>query len=361
MAEKDRSAERSGGSRWPFVMGWVGRITALIGLFVTLAGGVTWLVNHRSQQRELNAKMALAAAQAKQGEYQASVQIYTDILKADPLYRPALDAQLDTTMEWDENFHVLVPDGQSATSVAGPELDRMMAILDAGLTRAKGPRAADVQAHLGWAHWLNQKIAEREVGSAAEQNLRAALAADPKNVYANAMLGNWLLQTDGSLTEAIQHFAIAVATGKARPLVRSFEIRGILDLDQKGARAELMRVANDMRKSNEPLDADDRRRIRDTCFDPSITDHGKLEECLTAVPSDEAWSTFLWLDNHAAQGESRPQVRDFVYANLLELNGKRQESLAKYRALQQELKSEPGSLKNRVDAAVVRLSRSTSG
>jgi tetratricopeptide (TPR) repeat protein len=361
MAEQDRNTEQSGGSKWPFVMGWVGRITALIGLFTAIGGGITWLVNRHSQQSELKAKMALAEAQAKQGEYQASIQTYADILKTNPLYRPALDAQLDATMEWDENFHVLVPEGQSATSASGPELDQMMEILDAGFTRAKGSRAADVQAHLGWAHWLNQKIAEREFGSTAEDNLRAALAADPSNVYANAMLGNWLLQTNGSLTEAIQHFDTAVATGKARPLVRTFEIGGVIDLDRKGARVELMKVANDMRKANEPLDADDRKRIRDTCFEPIITDHGELEECLTAVPSDEAWSTYLWLDNNAAGGEFQPQVRDFVYANLLELNGKRQESLTKYRALQQELKSEPGSLKDRVDGAVIRLSRSTSG
>lgn len=361
MAEQERNAEQSGGSRWPFVMGWVGRITALIGLFTAIGGGITWLVNHHSQQSELKAKMAVAEAQAKQGEYQASIQTYADILKTNPLYRPALDAQLDATMEWNENFHVLVPEGESATSASGPELDQMMEILDAGFTRAKGSRAADVEAHLGWAHFLNQKIAEREFGSTAEQNLRAALAADPTNVYANAMLGNWLLQTNGSLAEAIQRFDIAVASGKARPLVRTFELGGLIDHDEKGARTELIRVANDMRKSNEPLDADNRRRIRVTCFDPIIAGHGELEECLTAVPSDEAWATYLWLNNNSAGGDDRPQVREFVYANLLELNGKKQESLAKYRTLQKELKSQPGSLKERVDAAVTRLSRSTSG
>ncbi|HUN86520.1 MAG TPA: hypothetical protein VMU48_19230 [Terracidiphilus sp.] len=361
MADQDRNAEGSAGGRWTYVMSWVGRITALIGLFATLGGGITWLVNHHIQQSELNAKMALAQTQAKEGEYQASVQTYADVLRADPLYRPALEGQLNTTMEWDENFHVLVPDGQSATSAAGPELDQIMEILDAGLARAKGTRAADVQAHLGWAHFLNQKIAEREYGTAAEQNLRAALATDPSNVYANAMLGNWLLQTDGSLTEAIQHFDVAVASGKARPLVRTFELGGLIDLDQKGARAKLIRVANDMRKSNEPLDADERRRIRVTCFDPIIAGHGEMEECLTALPSDEAWATYLWLNNNPAGGDDRPQVGEFVYADLLELNGKRQESLAKYQALQKELKSQPGSLKERVDAAVTRLSRSTSG
>ena len=39
----------------------------------------------------------------------------------------------------------------------------LIAILDAGLARTKGAAAADVQSHLGWAHWLNQHIAERVV------------------------------------------------------------------------------------------------------------------------------------------------------------------------------------------------------
>ena len=66
MEEKIRKAEEGAGKAWPFVMGWVGRITALIGLFASLAAGVTWLANHHRQQTERQAKMALAEAQAEQ-------------------------------------------------------------------------------------------------------------------------------------------------------------------------------------------------------------------------------------------------------------------------------------------------------
>jgi hypothetical protein len=356
MEEEVQKAGLGAKKAWPPVMSWVGGATALIGLFVSLAGGVHWFITHHKQQTELNAKLALAQAQAKQGEYQASVQSYGDILKGNSLYRPALDQQLNTTMLWVENFHVLAHEDQNAADLSAPALDQIMAILDSGLTRTKGPQAADVQAHLGWAHWLNQHIGEREFGPAAEQNLRAALASDPSNVYANAMLGNWMLQNGGSFTEAMQHLDRAVSTGKVRPFVRSLQLGGLINLDQTGARAELIKAANDMRKSSESFDEEYKKRILGFCFDPLVTDHGELAESLTAVPPDEAWKTYLWIDDKPEGGRSQLMVHDFIDANLLELSGKRQESLERYRLLQQELKNHSGTMKNSVDAAIARLS-----
>jgi hypothetical protein len=356
MAEENQKAEPGDGKAWPFVMSWVGRTTALIGLFASVGGGITWVIHHHQQTTERQAKMALAEAQAKQGEYQASVQSYGDILKAEPLNRPALDGQLTTTMGWVEDFHIPVQEGQSAAELAAPALDEILSILDAGLTRSKGTQAADVQAHIGWAHWLNQHIAEREFGPATEQNLRAALTTDPQNVYANAMLGNWILQNHGNFSEAIERLNTAVSTGKVRPFVRRLQIGGLIYLDKSGTRAELVRAADGMRKAGEPLSEDDKRRILGFCFDPFIAHHGELAESLSAVPPDDAWQTYLWLDDNSGAGRGHALVHEFVNANLLEVAGKRQESLAKYRALQLELKNQPGSMQNSVNAAIARLS-----
>ena len=361
MGEEIQKAELGAKRAWPAVMTWVGGITALFGLFASLAGGVTWFVNHHKRQAERQGKMALAQIQATQGEYQASLQIYTDILKADPTYRPALDQQLKVTMLWVENFGVLAREDQNAADLSAPALDQIFAILDSGLTRTKGSEAADVQAHIGWAHWLNQHISEREIGPAAEQNLRAALASDPTNLYANAMLGNWMLQTGGDFTEAIQHLETAVSTGKARAFVRSLQIGGLIDHDTPGARAELIGAANNMRKAGEPLGEGEKRRILGLCCDPTVTNHAELVESLSAVPEDEAWKTYLWLDDAQAEGRSEKthnEVRDFIEANLLEISGKRQESLDKYRLLQRELMNRGSTMENSVDAAIARLAHS---
>jgi tetratricopeptide (TPR) repeat protein len=358
MEEEIQKAETSAKKAWPFIMSWVGGITALIGLLASVAGGITWFQNHHKQQAELQAKMALAQAQAKQGEYQASIQSYADILKADPLYRPALDQQLNTAMLWVEDFDVSAQSDQNAAELAAPALDQIMAILDSALNRSKGSQAADVQAHIGWAHWLNQHIAEREFGPVAEQDLRAALAVDPSNVYANGMLGNWMLRNGKNFTEAMQHINIAVSTGKVRPFIRKLQLGGLIYLDEKGARAEVVKAASDMRKSGESLDEGPKTRILSFCFDPIVTDHGELTESLSAVPPDEAWATYLWIDDQPGDAQVQRTAHDFIKANLLELSGKRQESLRQYRLLQKELENGPGTMENSVESAITRLSHS---
>lgn len=357
MDKQVKQSEQGAKSAWPDVMSWVGRATALIGLFATLAGGVTWFVAHHRQQKELRAKMELAQTQASHGEYQASVQTYADILKANSLYVPALDGQLNTTMQWVEDFHGAPRDDQGSASA--PALDQIMAVLDAAMTRVHGTEAADIQAHIGWAHWLNQHIAQREFGPAAEKNLRAALLLDPSNVYAHAMLGNWMLQNGRDLTEAVRHFDVAVSTGKVRPFVRIFQLGGLQYLDKPGARAAQIKAANDMRKAGEPIDESYKSRILSFCFDPIVTDHRELVESLSAVSQDETLKTYLWLSENQDSGQdegAKAANRDFIEANLLEIAGKRQQSLAKYRLLQHELANQGGRLKTSIDESIARLS-----
>jgi Tfp pilus assembly protein PilF len=340
---------------WPSLISGVGGITTLIGLLVTLGGGVTWLINHHRNTEQRQAQMALAQTQADQGEYQASLQSYGLVLKDDPAYQPALDGQLNVAERWTEDFHLMAPEGQDTTAAAGSMLDQIMAVLDAGLTRAGSPPAkAGIEAHIGWAHFLSEKIAERESGSAAEDNLRAALKLDPNNVYANAMLGNWLLENNGDLNEAMHHFDTAVATGQARPMVRLFELGGLRYLDRKGARAAQVRVANEMRKGGEPLGEDSKSRILSFCLDPRAVDRDELMESLTAVPSDDAWKTYLWLDDGPESGNHQTS-QTFIQASLLEMGGDKPSALAKFRALDAQLKDAPGSFKDAVEASIRRL------
>ena len=337
-------------------MSWVGGATAVIGLIASLSGGFHWFASNHTERAELKAQMAVAQGQTKQGEYPAAVRSYRDILKGDPLYGPALEGQLDAAMLWVENFDVLVREGKDASDAAGPLLDEIMPVLDAGLARSKGSRAADVQAHLGWAHWLNWHVAEREFGPLAEKNLRAAVELDKSNVYANAMLGNWMLQNNKDFHDAIGHLETAVATGKARPLVREMQIGGLLGDETPGARAELVKAVNGMRKSGEALEDEERYRVRSFCYSTFASNHANLIESLSAVEEDDAWKTFLWLDdNHEDRMDSL--AHDFIYANLLEVSGNHAEALEKFRALQQNPKAGQFAFKDQVDDAVKRLSK----
>jgi tetratricopeptide (TPR) repeat protein len=356
-----QSAQKSEkGSYVKVILAWVGGLSAVLGLIGSLNGWFHVFDSHRTQKAELTAQMAVAQGQAKQGEYRASVRSYGDILKANPLYAPALDGQLDAAMLWVEDFQVLGRDGSNAADAAAPQLDEIFPVLDAGLTRTKGARQADVQAHLGWAHWLNWHIAEREFGPSAEKNLRAALELDKSNVYANAMLGNWMLQNHGNFQEAIGHFNTAAATGKARPLVREMQVGGLLHYEVPGARAELVKAVNDMRKDGEALDDGDKHRIVGFCYNPTVTSQTELAESLSAVPEDDAWKTYLWLDDiQGVDQTDKFQIlnHDFVYANLLEVSGKKAEALEKFLAIQKNPLIGQLSFKGRVDDAVKRLSK----
>jgi len=215
-----------------------------------------------------------------------------------------------------------------------------------------------VQAHLGWAHWLNQHVAPREFGPAAEKNLRAALTTDPNNVYANAMLGNWLLQNGGDFNEAVAHFHTAVATGKQRPLVRTMQVGGLTSNESSRSNLELIRAANEMRKNNEPLDQHSKTRILNQCFHP-LDDRARLVESLSAIPPEEAEQTFLWLDDRPREGDDAKYhaiVCEYIRANLLEMSGKHSDALTKFQSLRSALKGGSYVLATPVDDAIKRLS-----
>jgi tetratricopeptide (TPR) repeat protein len=348
---------------WTVILAWIGGISAVLAFIGAVTGFFGNIQNHFHHNAQVDSQMAVAQSQARQGDYQASVQTYADILKAEPLYPPALDQQLQSTMLWVENYHVYLKPGEDPGGAVASQLDQIIAILDAALVRTHGTAAADVQAHLGWTHWLNQHIAEREFppNAMAERNYRAALTTDPSNVYANAMLGNWLALNGGSLAEAVQHFNSAIATGKARTFVRTLQLAGLRDRDEPGSRTALVRALNEMRNSGEPLGTEDKHRIIGFCCDPSLTDHAELTESLSAVPAADAWQTYLWLDDQQNTGEDvkhRELVRNFIAANIAEISGDKQKALDEYRTLQGELQSQGSTLTDSVDQAIARLSHS---
>ena len=280
---------------------------------------------------------------------------YQQILNLDPTNRAALDGQVDAAMPWLENFHVLIGEGQKAEDLAGPPLARLKTVLEGGLARTSGrdARAADILAHLGWAHWLNEKIAFKEFDG-AEPVFRRSLAIDPSNVFADAMIGNWLLQTHGDSAAAMRHFQIALATGKERPLVRDMQLGGLLHDDDPGMHAEFVKALNQVRNNNEPIDPEIKSRAL-YLYDVSFSQGNEFREVLTAVPSDENWKTYLWLAPKAP-GDLR---QDFIHASLAEFSGNRTAAVNEFKALLPKLKAQGMSYRmtNYAVAAITRLSR----
>jgi tetratricopeptide (TPR) repeat protein len=234
-------------------------------------------------------------------------------------------------MRWLENFHVLAPERQKAEEIAAPQLAQLKGVLEGGLARTtvKDTRAADILAHLGWAHYMNEKIAVKECGN-AERYFQQALAIAPKNVYGSAFLRKWLLQTGGDRMQALSHFQTALATNQERRLVRSMQLGGLYLNDAPGMRGELVKALNEMRVAHEPLDRSFQGRLS-YLYSPTVSTAAELREVLTAVPVDDSWKTYLWL-NPERPGDSTVEC-DFVQANLTEISGDRAKALAEFKAL----------------------------
>jgi cytochrome c-type biogenesis protein CcmH/NrfG len=309
---------------------------------------------YRARRAGIERMLATARSQAGRSQFEAAFRTAQNVLKTEPNDAAGAELQLAAAMRWLQNFHVVADDAAQAAGIAGAQLAEIMPVLDAGLSRVGTVQeSAAILAHIGWAHWLNQRIAHREFGQAAERHFRAALEKDPSNVFANAMLGNWLMQRGGPAQEALRHLRAAAASNRERPLVRNMQLGALVHARDPEARVELIRVANEMRRQGEPVDEVQRRRIL-ALYSPTVNSAGELMEVLAAVAPGDAWATYVWLDG--SRRDAGPE-REFVRASLLEIERKRDEALAAFQDLRVRLKREgyDGRIAGHVDAAIHRL------
>jgi tetratricopeptide (TPR) repeat protein len=333
-------------------------VLACAALAALLAVLALWYRPTSQSRRQVDPRLATARTQTELGEYRSAFQTYREILKTAPNDSDVMDLQTAAAMAWLRDFRVTIGEGQKAEDIAGPPLADITSVLEAALGRSggKGPKAGDILAHLGWAHWLNQHIAQKEFGPAAERALRQALKVDPTNVFAHAMLGNWLLQNHGNTAEALRHFNAAEKTKLQRPLLRQMQLGGMIYHSDPEIPSALMRVVNRMRIAGEPLDARMRSRVL-TYFRPGNGE--ELQKMLTAVPPSDAWATFLWLDE-ASQKEGRTHGelrRQFIHARTLEIEGKTAEAREILTELDHKMRSNrlAGRLADDVSTALDRL------
>jgi Tfp pilus assembly protein PilF len=344
---------------WSVIAAWIGGISLVVAFIGTVTGAFSTIRERLHHNTGLDAKIAVAKQQVSQGEYSAALQTYAAILQSDPGYKPAEQAQLATAEEWLRNFHASGLDDKDPKTVAAAYLDQIFPVLDTALTHVQGPAAADVQAHLGWAHWMNRYLAMREFSETAEQDMRTALALDPNNVYAHAMLGNWLLINHRGLAEAMQHFSAAEATGKERPFVRRYELGALYNDEEPGARAAVMKIAHVMQQNKEPLDAERKLNALGFCCNPSSTFRRDRLESFSALAPSDAMQTYLWLD---ADAQGDPQVqslkRQFIQAFLTELAGDHDQALRSLRSLRLQVQSAPGTtLDEQIDEEIKALTK----
>jgi Tfp pilus assembly protein PilF len=278
------------------VLKWIGAATAVISLLLGVRQVVT-IVTDRSERtrqaeqraRESAAAVAVARQQAERGEF-AEAWRTLDRAGQQASTPEVENARLDVAFRWLEDARK--PADQpfsSITDVVVPTLDK--ASLD-----PQQPRRADALAHLGWATFLKS----RDTGSGDPAAMyRQALAIDPNNPYANVMLAHWLLWNRQPLDAARPYLDAAVASGKERPFVRRLQFAALKNRSDNPSDAEMIRVADGMRRGGETLDAVSARAACDVFTSRYVAHVGDRDRL--AIPAVDQLATYTWLAGLSGQ------------------------------------------------------------
>jgi len=301
--------------------------------------------------------VAVASAQRKRNQYDDALKTLARARELAPGSATVREAQEDAAMEWIRNVRV-----ENGSSSFGDAIKPALAIVDAALPSAKGSRRADLLAHTGWAAFLLWRDGDRRLNPG--DTYREALAIDPDNPFANAMLAHWTLYQDAdAVPAAAKLFAMAEKSGRALTTVRILQWAAYTNADSNPqAVAERVRLANTMRRAGEHLDGGQAQMLWDPYYF-ALTSPRDRDVLLDALAPDDYVSTLKWaFDEYAAKDESRRMTIQYYVALLLAKAGRTAESVSTLRAVNQQLTAThaSGALRDAVDAALGQVDHGSS-
>lgn len=295
------------------------------------------------EAREASNLHAVAELQRANGEYAAAWESLEQAIALQPESSELQQAQMQLAMDWLRNIRV--PEGQTFTEI----VNKTIACLYRNVAMNKSAASADVLAHIGWANFLKWREGAR--GLKIEESFQEALNVDPDNAYAHAMWGFWMLWQNRKLEEAQPHFAAALNNGRDKEFVRRLQLQALQNIRNDDYTLELIRVANEMRKNNEDLPPEQRRRIESYVY------YMYRRETLNALPAilppEDHLATYKWLTQDF---EDVGMLQRFWMARLTEAAGDLPQALALYRALSAEPDFERFTLYEEITAGIKRCS-----
>ncbi len=346
---------------------WVGGATAILSLIFGLYQLTQLVSDVRERQRSTAELYKVGKQQQAAADYPAAWASFEQGLKAaEPGGKLAKltgqlgkergqlrEAQEDLAMQWLQNVRVSVARGETFSRV----VDTLSPALHRGVASSQGPRKADLLAHLGWADFLRWRDGRRELNP--EQQYRQALAIDPANPYAHVYWGHWQLWTQrtAALPEAREHFAAALAAGRARDHVRQVQLSAIGNLGQSGD-AEFLRLVNDMRRHGERIDARTRGNAYAIYWSACASSaQDRFAQILAAGPMADHEATFRALFHGDDFDQAKARQRDACLATLQEAAGQRDDARQAWITLRQGFSPADREWRDRADAALKRLSQ----
>lgn len=337
-------------SRYATAIKWIGGVTAAMSLLAGLYQFVEFVGESRARERRVGELLLMAQNQQRSERFEQAWEHLAAATELDRDNDKLRRAYEDLAMLWlraaritqGETFHTLAA--------------KLEPILDRGLINAPPARQADLHAHLGWAAFLRWR--ERPSGASPADAYRQALALDPANPYAHAMLGHWLIWTDNDIVAAQKHFAAGAASGRAVDYVRSLQLAALDNARTPAAAIEMIAVANDMRKQNHEIGATERMRIWNVYAAAATRpDDGAGANIMRALPPAEHLATFSGLFAGRFDDE-RASMYAYWLAVLQAAAGHRADALQTLDALAAKLAGRQDLLATRTRSARVRIAAS---
>jgi len=268
--------------------------------------------------RQVKALLGEARTQFTARAYSGAWETVEQATALMPTSEEARDLQVDVAMAW-------LREWQSAPQAVFDLVENKLApCLENAAPKAKGIRAADIHAHIGWANFL-RRIDNLPV----EAEFKRAVAEDGANPFAHAMYGYWLIAQSHRPKEGKAHFESAFKSGLQTNFVRQIQLDAWRRNHDPDQRLELVLVLDDMRKKNESWTIESRRRLFSDAYanpEPEF-----LRKFKTILPAADHLATFQWLTD--GFGAEENITRDFFLAQLTEASGDNAKALKLYRAL----------------------------
>jgi hypothetical protein len=305
------------------------------------------------QTRNVEELVAAAVAQRRRNQYNEALVTLARARELTPASATVREAQEDVAMEWIRNARV-----ENEKTTFGEAIKPALAVVDAALPSAMGQRRADLMAHQGWATFLLWRDGDRRLNPG--DTYREAIAIDPGNPYANAMLAHWrLFQDHDDVTTAVRLFATAVKAGRALDAVRTLQWAAYSNASNPAADAERVRLADAMRRSGERINMRQAQALWGPYyFATPASREQERDALLAAVAPDDHISTLHWaFDEYAAKEEFRLQTIRFYTALLNAKAGRTSEAISDLQALNKEMAQSgaTGSLRQAVLATLKQL------
>jgi hypothetical protein len=348
-------------SRVGAVMKWVGIVTALISLGTALYALVHAAGELRDDKRMFHEQFDSARRQWSAGDFadawdgfthaEATVAdegIFAKLLGGlNSEQREIRTAEQDLAMEWLRTGRVA--DGHKFSEIT----DRLVNVLAIGADASSGGRKADLLAHLGWAYFLKWRDGDESLRP--ESEYKEAVAADPKNPYANVFWGHWILWNHGPLNDANARFAIALISGRAHSEVRHFQLSALANVRSDDSDAAWLRAVSDMHTAHEMIDSSLRAEVCNR-YEEALRDEKLMQRILAAVPAAQQIELLQALLKSEGIAEMQKSTLTVALAATLESAGRTHDALQTWKTLAAQLKSQPHSVwSDRVDAAIKRL------